>query len=466
LAEGLQAEQLLQFYAKGGKEQPMPTEQDYRRALIVRHPFWEKLSPTVIKQRVAQILAAPNSQALVQALSPVEYTVILKESPETRSALLKLAHPKQIRTVLDLDCWHKDTLQSTQVLAWLEELHRSGHDVFIQALQELDTELLIATFCKHIRVHAALPLEEETESHPYNEVLANELYRVEFLDQEDPLYDRILQLLSALRMADLDFYHGLMQSIMWGQVSEAEEWAYRWKSGRLQDEGFPDYYEALEMSRLVDLEQPLPASTQPPQAPGLPESAEESGLVPTYAWSLTPSGSLLAQALTAEFTAETQERLCWEMVYLCNRELVIDQVDFANAAAVRASLARVHAHLNMGLEYLSDNAHEQLVSLLTDHSLQSIYQVGFTLSMRLHQQALRLQAHLDRAAGVRRALPGLAQQVLVGLLDKHPQFFEGLEYPGAIAYRDFLHMRDVMLAAPVLTYLENDPAYCVPRPAP
>jgi hypothetical protein len=437
----------------------MPTTHDYRKALSMRQPFWEQLSPTAIKQRIDQIIASPQSAALVQALTPVEFALLLKESSDMRPVLLELAHPKQIRLVFDLDCWQKDTLQSPKVLAWIEELQRSGSDVFVQALQALDTELLIATCRKHIRVQAALPLEEE-EPAPYDEVLANELYRVEFIDAESPLNESIVRLLNALRMTDLDSYHGLMQSVMWGQDSEAEEWAYRWKSGRLQDEGFPDYYDALETYRLADLDHPPSASTSPPQAPGVPESAEESGLIPTYAWSLTPAGSPLAQALQGDFSAETQERLCWEMVYLCNRELVVDQVDFASPTAVRASLLRVHAYLNMGIEYLQSQGTHPLASLLTTHSLQALFQWGFTLSMRLHQRALRLQTHLHGATGTRRALPGLARHVLDGLLGRQPQFFEGLEYPGSIMYRDFVHMRDITLVDPVLTWIENHPAYC------
>jgi hypothetical protein len=443
----------------------MPAQQDYRRALVVRQPFWEELSPTTVKQRVDQILGTSNSRALVQALAPVEFIILLKESLETRPLLLELAHPQQIRTVLDLDCWHKDTLQSSQVLAWLAELQGSGADVLAQTLRTLDLELLIATFRQYIRVHAAPPLEEEEEPGTYDEILANELYRIEFLDQESSWSERILGLLNALRLADLDFYHGLMQSIMWGQDSDAEEWAYRWKSGRLQDEGFPDYYEALETYRLVDLEQPLPPVLESWQAAGLPASAEESALLPTYAWSLTPSGSLLAQALSGDFSTATQERLCWEMVYLCNRELVIEQVDFANAAVVCASLVRVHAYLNLGLEYLSGGDTRRLVPLLSECALQSICQVGFTLSMRLHQRALHLQTHINHAAGVRRALPSLARQVLDGLLSKHPQFFEGLADPGTTVYRDFLSLRDITLATSVLTSLANDPAYHVLRAA-
>ena len=437
----------------------MPDAQEYHRALITRHPFWTELSPTAIKQRIEQMLAASDSEALVQALSPVEYALLLKEAGDARPLLLALAHPNQIRTVLDLDCWVKDTLRSTQVLDWLEELYRSGDDVLLRALQALDLELLLATFRQHIRVHAALPHEEEEEPIAFDEVLANELYRVEFVDQNDLANDRIRRLLQLLQLMDLDFYHTLMQGVMWGQDIEIEEWAYRWKSGRLQDEGFPDYYAALETYSLINLEQPLPTIAASPSAPGLPESAEESGVIPSYAWSLIPAESLLAKALAHEFPLEVQERLCGEMVYLCNRELVIDQIDFADATAVHASLSRVHAYLNLGIEHLHSQTSRSAALLLTLHSLRSFYQIGFTLCMRLHQRALRLQASLNQEAGIRRALSGLARQVVDGLLDKPPRFFLGLIQPESTGYRDFCYIRDITLVGPILTALETDPAY-------
>ncbi len=443
----------------------MPTEQDYRNALAIRHPFWEMLSPTVIQQRIDQLLTVSDSQAAVQALSLVEFTILLKVSPETRPVLMELADAQQIRTVLDLDCWHKDSLQSLQMLSWLEELQRCGDNVLSDTLQALDIELLIAMFRDHLRVHAALPSEEEDEPISYDEIVANELFRIEFIDQESSVNERIRRLLSTLRMSNLDFYHSLMQNIMWGQDSEAEEWAYRWKSGRLQDEGFPDYYDALETYRLVDLEQPLSISTGPPSAPGIPESVETSDLIPTYVWSLTPSGSLLDKAITGVFSPETQERLCWEMVYLCNRELVTGQVDFAHAQAVRTCLSRVHAYLNLGIEYLSGSDTQRLTPLLMTNSLQAIFEVGYTLSMRLHQQAFRFQTHINHTAGVRRAVPSLARQTLDGLLERPPLFFEGLERPGAMGYRNFVYLRDVMLVTPILTNIEQDPAYHMMRAA-
>ena len=440
---------------------------DYREALLAPQPFWATLSPTTVKQRIEQLLTAPDSAALVQALSPVEYTVLLKAAPDMRAMLLQLGHPEQIRTVLDLDCWHKDTLQSPRVLEWIEALQHSGEDICVQTLQALDSEMLSVVLHRHIRVNAALPSEEEEDPGPYDEVLSNELYRVTFIDPDSPINERVAEFLRVVRLTDLDMYYSLMQGTMWAEESDLEEWAYRWRTGRLQDEGIPDYYEALEAYHVVDVE-PLDALPPVPlEPPGVPASAEESGLVPSYAWSLTPSGSLLAQALQGDFTPATLERLCWEMVSLCNKAVVLDQVDFADTTAVRASLECVHAYVNIGLEYLSNQVPRQLVPLLTERSLLSICQVGFSLSMRLRQRASHLQVHLNGAAGVRRALPGLARYVVDGLLQTtwHPQFFVGLESPGDTVYRDFLRFQDICLVDAVLQSLEHDPAYGLVRQA-
>jgi len=441
----------------------MFVEQDYRHALLI-HPFWDDLSPPTVRQRIDQLLEAPNSAELVQALPPVEYAVLLKAAPEMRAALLALGHPEQIRTVLDLDCWQKDTLQSGRVLEWLEELQRSGEESFQQTLRALDPELLLVALRQYVRVHAALSPEEDPDPVPYDEVLANELYRIEFVDADSLWNERIQRLLTVLRQVDFDFYHTLMQGSMWGMDSELEDMAYRWKSGRLQDEGFPDYYDALESYYMREGEAPLASASMEP--PGPPASAVETGVVPSYAWGVMPPNALVARALDGDFDPPTLERLCWEMVALCNRELVIDQVDFADAKAVRTSLRRVHAYLNVGLDALRSQEASHLSALLTTHALREICQVGVSLILRLRQRATSLHSQLTSAAGVRRTVPGLARQVFDGLLRDHPQFFTGLEVPGEAGYRDFLSTQDITLVDAVLRQLENDSSYRLVTPPP
>lgn len=435
----------------------IPASQD---AQLLPQSFWTALSPTTVKQRIAHILDAPNSAAVVQSLSPVEYTVLLKAAPDMRAVLLHLGHPEQIRTVLDIDCWHKDSLDSARVVAWLGDLQHSGEETFLETVRTLDRDMLITALNRVMQVDAAATMEEDLDPIPYDEVLSNELFRVTFRDPDSPLNDQVVDFLRSILLSDLELYHSLLQDTMWTQEAEMEEAAYRWKVGRLQDEGIPDYYEALEtyhVVEVVDLRLPPPDVFE---LPGLPASAEETGLVPSYAWSFTPPGTLLAQAVQGAVAPATLERLCWEMVALCNKAIVLDQVDFADTAAVRASLGRVHAQVNIGVEYLCTEQAHVVSSLLDEQSLVAIAQIGFSLSMRLKQRALRLTAHLRCAAGVRRALPSVARAVVDGLLHTwHPQYLLGLDVPGAQTYRDFLHLRDIQRTDAVLRTLEQDPAY-------
>lgn len=437
----------------------MLTEQDYRNALVSRYPFWQGLSPTAVKQRIEQLLSAPNATFQVQSLSPVEYTVLLKEAADLRPQLLQLGQPEQIRIVLDLDCWQHDILQVNRILMWLEDLQRSGTEVFAQTLRILDAECLVYFLRQYLRVEGAMPSEEDDEPIHYDETLMNELYRTEFIDPDNPINSRIERVLNFMRIADLDLYYYLMQAAMWEQDSDLSDWAYRWKSGRLQDEGFPEYYEALESYHLLNLDDLTPMSQLALSTPAPPESVETSELIPTYVWSMTQSGSFLDRALDTSFSLDTLERLCWEMVALCNRELVYDQVNFADAAAVRACLDRVHAYLNIGLEFMSGGDGHQLSSLLSQHPLQLICQVGFTLVMQLSQRAERIKRHIALTTGVRRALPSLARDVLSGLLQPRPLVFEGLKVPLATRHLDFQSLQDIALIDPVLQQIERNPAY-------
>ena len=110
-----------------------------------------------MKQRIEQLLAAPDSAALVQALSPIEYTVLLKAAPDMRALLLQLGHPEQIRTVLDLDCWHKDTLQMPVSWSGLKRYNTAARMICAQTLQTLDSEMLSVVLHRYLRVNAALP---------------------------------------------------------------------------------------------------------------------------------------------------------------------------------------------------------------------------------------------------------------------------------------------------------------------
>ena len=60
----------------GESKLTMTDHPDYRAKLLAPHPFWATLSPTTVKQRIEQLLAAPDSAALSRRyrLSNIRYS--------------------------------------------------------------------------------------------------------------------------------------------------------------------------------------------------------------------------------------------------------------------------------------------------------------------------------------------------------------------------------------------------------
>ena len=63
----------------------------------------------------------------------------------------------------------------------------------------------------------------------------------------------IIRLVDSLYRTDKDLARRLLVAAIGELDSELEETAYRWQRGRMEDLGFADYYEALEVYRELDL---------------------------------------------------------------------------------------------------------------------------------------------------------------------------------------------------------------------
>ena len=54
----------------------------------------------------------------------------------------------------------------------------------------------------------------------------------------------LLDFLEEIFERDYNYFTGLMEEIYWGVEAELEEEAYQFRRARLNDRGFPDYFEA------------------------------------------------------------------------------------------------------------------------------------------------------------------------------------------------------------------------------
>ncbi|ROQ89805.1 DUF6178 family protein [Desulfosoma caldarium] len=318
---------------------------------------WTKLPPRLLarhlmtlsaKERMETIISRPDAEAVAAALSDQDFYLTVKEiGAEDALPLLAVASLDQITHVFDLEMWRKDRIVPGPAIQWLDRLFRADPKRMLAWLYAADFELLVSLFKKWIRV-AQRPDEidplEAVDFLPKN-TLDDQYYWETFYPQFEHL---IRQVLSYLFETHYGFYKELMDHLLWALEPEMEEEAYRFHRGRLEDRAIPDYYDALEIYKPLDLRS-IPFEKIPLSEP----SQDEGPSSPGFALIPMAEGALLQRALAQVNDSRLVDTLRWEMAALANKIVVADGLapdvpDDLHEAAEKAA-----AMVNLGLDLLS-----------------------------------------------------------------------------------------------------------------
>jgi hypothetical protein len=222
--------------------------------------------------------------------------------------------------------------------------------------------------------------------------------------------------------------------------SELAETALRWRTGRMQDLGYPTVDEALSWFA-------KPATTAAAR-PGLPARP------PGFLVQAAPPGSLLGRAAAA-LDAAGRERLQAELAAAANAVLIADRVEPEDLEAVQAAMAAARALVELGLEERAGGGDP--APALATTPLKTLFQAGFGRVLALRWRAERLR---DRVGGLASPLAEAFQ----ALLRKRPLYYPGLELPreewgtpvaGGFVARPFQSSAELARAAAALEELEQ-----------
>src|SRR5947209_2827258 len=185
-----------------------------------------------------------------------------------------------------------------------------------------------------------------------------------------------------------------MEEIYWGVEAELEEQAYQFRSARLADHGFPDYYEAQALFSYINPQRFLELRSE--YVPPLRDALDGNGVMPPEMSpaSSTAESSLFNVALTAGFAAQGQRQLRSEMAMVSNRVLVARSVDFGDPEAVRRAVEMTHNYLNLGLENLAAGDLTSAIEHLRATHLQLLFRLGVSLTIDLRKRAVALMTKL------------------------------------------------------------------------
>jgi hypothetical protein len=431
----------------------MPNQRAYSSDAFNSLPFREQLDALYgvsARDRRDLILSAPNAQRLVRSFAAESLFHTLKEiGLEDGVDLLSLASGEQVCALVDLDCWKKDRLETATLLNWLEVIVEAGARPVGELLNSIDRDLLVLLLRRFVRVHRREDPEEPEEDTEGREVFElDEHYQVSF-HRPDARIPLVRSLIEALYERDYGYFVTVMEETWWGVDSDLEEAAFRLRNARLQDRGFPDYYEAQQVYR------PLPARDLAERSEPLGRSVgdDSEALAQDRALILPEDGSsFFSQVLHAGFSGEAASELRHELAYLVNHVLVAEGVDFADRDRVAENIRVAHDTVNLALESLSRSETTEAIRLLQHHYVQHLFRVAWDILLELRKSAKRAVEALGIGSptGEIAFLDTPYREGLAGLLGMKPRFYEGIERPGEIRYRPFASLADLDRARALL----------------
>ena len=382
------------------------------------------------KEIVERLLDRPDAARLVRH-TPVQPLFLFIKSLGLADAtdLLRLCSAEQVQAFLDLDCWQGDRLVPARVYPWLTALLELGYARLTAHVQRLDPQMLTTFLAPQLRVYELTSEEPPEEPQGIAFATPDRFFLVDIIPPADEATgdaeDRqalLQQFLEALYRGDLELARVVLTSARWDGGTEAEEQAYRFRSGRMADLGYIDYYEALKVYMLVDPlkappAQPLVPSHAPPKAgkPVVPPDDEPAlgagGLIgPRSAvWrqlapSLDASDFTFGRAVALLGDSE-QARLFEHLLLLCNQAMAADRIELGDFDGTQQTLRRALGYLSLGLEFRLRPPPEpgaaappsallidpqQAAQILREVPLVYLFRLGYSLTLQLRKLATLL----------------------------------------------------------------------------
>jgi hypothetical protein len=403
-------------------------------------------------RRIDALLSANDAEAAVAALAPTEMFELVHEVGfEDAADLIHLATPEQIRGCLDLDAWDRDHILVDPVKPWLSSIIDAGFEKLGQVWAGLDYEMRALFFQRHTQIWD-LTLGEEPDDDPDDEevgerpvyMTVDRWFAIRLLGDEDT-NRLIIQLLDDLYRADPDLARHTIMAAKSELPSELEETSYRWRSARLADLGYADFYDALELFRPLDTDKVSIGENTQDRRASVELDGDDRGLPLAIAEEVVRQ-SFLARALgRIEDTAES-ERLEIAILMLVNKVLAAGRAKPGQSEVVSRAARYATATVSLGLEAVTRGDLDRAELALRSIAMIRLFRVGYTITIKL--------SRLARSLAPRAATAGSPTRELVaGLVSHRPLFSRAAELPPADGLRPFESQADLRRAAELMTQL-------------
>jgi len=392
-------------------------------------------------ERERLIILAADSRELTQAMAPDEFaSTALEVGPEDAGTLIELCSDEQLTYLLDLTGWQRESFSPERYQIWLPMVLEAGANRLQRWLANTDLEVLALLLRHWVRIVKFLPSQEQQEPpDDLPEFTIDGVYFLEFLDPNT--HGFVAQVLVLLKSELPDLYYKTLETSLWEQTAELEEYASRWRAGRLADHGFPTRLEALELWG-----SPAPGESGWQGLPPKVASSRTTTARSNRVASLLPEREFLP-ALAGELDGETGDILRAEMAYIASCGVAALEADPAHPEEVERAARESLGMVNLGLGVLSSGDVGKARDIVTRLSLATLARHGAAAIRGLNRRAwvLAKEGWLSKMPTGLHILEPPLDRWLAGLLYARPRCYDPSLGKNR-EYRAFINQADLEAA--------------------
>jgi hypothetical protein len=332
-------------------------------------------APLSIRRRIIELL--PDPESVVPHIPEAELCYLCRAiGLEDSDWLLPLATDQQIVACFDLDAWSGISVDPTRLDAWIAAIAGTDEETLLRSAQALDPELIAIFLRNHVDVTLKPSPQDDPDWEPpdQSQTLEGQFYFVA-KDPKDDLAP-LMTLLHALFRGDYWLYFRMIQAVYHESAVENEEWALRWRSGRLEDLGFPPWDRSMQIYGFLrpDRRADLPADDRP-------LDLEEASL-PIWVSDLPGERSGERSIFRAARDLDPSERsaLFYALISLANRVAVADRMDLGDAESLPRAIEKATRFASDGLDYVAEKNSIDHVAALRRAQLDRLFRIGVNLN--------------------------------------------------------------------------------------
>ncbi|MBU1221120.1 hypothetical protein KKF34_01440 [Myxococcota bacterium] len=412
--------------------------------IILSEDIDKAVKNAISNRRTDPLLEIGNPLEVIPGLRPVELYGVIKASGINDCAeLLLYASTEQIQCFLDFDCWNRDSFLPANFFDWSSAITALGFEKTGQVFREMDEEILALVLLKSVVILNLKEVEVPEDDIDYYRTPDGffELRPIEGINED--VWKNVVSIIESLYADNIEFAIEVLTKAAWEVELQLEENAYHWMSGRMEEQGFTNYLDALSVYRFLD-----PSSvTLNESSVGRLVGLKSDAIIST---NLNWKASSAVLEAMAELENTEVDRVKMGIASLVNKMAIADGIRLDDEDSLEIVAQYASSTVNLGLEFITGGDAGKIPSALRSIAIERIFRAGYSLLLKLKglAQTLSRSGHISLSPRSYTLLEGPWVKFYKAIVTEHPMLHLGLK--GVGEERNFQSLRDLAFAGDIV----------------